>query len=70
MVMGYNISFDNNPFLQSLGVTLVGGNLGFLHNAAKVIDPNISVGTTNAQGTEGYLLPAARSLGVSLKFTF
>jgi len=70
LVMGYTINFNHNPSLQSLRVALVGRNLGFLYNAAEVIDPNLSMGTTNAQGVEGFLLPTTRSFGVNLKFTF
>jgi hypothetical protein len=69
LVLGYTLNFTN-PSIRSLRVALVGRNLGFLYNAAEVIDPNTSVGVSNYQGVEGFGLPTTRSMGVNLKLTF
>jgi hypothetical protein len=68
-VLGYTFTF-NKPSIRSLRLALVGRNLGFLYNAAEVIDPNMSVGVSNFQGVEGFGLPTTRSIGVNLKLTF
>ncbi|MCK4745424.1 MAG: TonB-dependent receptor, partial [Bacteroidales bacterium] len=69
LVLGYTLNI-NKPSIRSLRVALVGRNLGFLYNAAEVIDPNTSVGVSNYQGVEGFGLPTTRSMGVNLKLTF
>ncbi len=70
LVLGYTVHFRNNPIIRNMRVAIVGRNLGFLYNAAKVVDPNLSVGTSNIQGMEGFGLPTTRSFGANLNFTF
>ncbi len=70
LVLGYNISFKNNSVIRKMRLALVGRNLGFLYNAAKVLDPNLSVGTSNVQGMEGFGLPTTRTFGANMKLTF
>ncbi len=70
LIFGYTYNFKNNPVIRKLRVAFVGRNLGFLYNAAKILDPNMSVGTTNVQGMEGFGLPSTRSLGFNLQATF
>jgi hypothetical protein len=69
LVLGYTLNFTN-PSIRSLRVALVGRNLGFLYNAAEVIDPNMSLGVSNYQGVEAFGLPTTRSIGINLKLTF
>ena len=69
MVIGYTQSFKSG-IVQNLRISLVGQNLFFIMNKAKRIDPNLMVGTTNVQGTEGFGLPGTRTIGMNLKVTF
>ena len=70
LVFGYNFNFSNNPVIRKLRLSFVGRNMGFLYNAAKILDPNLSVGTSNVQGMEGFGLPTTRTFGFDLKATF
>ena len=69
VVLGYTWNF-NTSVLQSLGLSLYGRNLGFLQNASEVVDPNVTVGTGNNQGYEGFGLPSTSSYGVNARFKF
>lgn len=69
IVLGYNFTFTS-PVLQSIRLALYGRNLGFLYNASEVVDPNMSVGTGNVQGIEGFGLPSTKSYGLSATFKF
>ena len=68
-VLGYTKTF-NSSFIRDIRVSLVGRNLFFLMNKAKILDPNLMVGNTNIQGTEGFGMPGTRTLGMNLKITF
>jgi TonB-linked SusC/RagA family outer membrane protein len=68
-VLGYTKTIKNS-FINNLRVSLVGRNLFFIMNKAKIMDPNLMVGNTNIQGTEGFGLPGTRTLGMNLKLTF
>jgi TonB-linked SusC/RagA family outer membrane protein len=69
ILLGYNFKINSNV-IQGVNVALYGRNLGFLYNASKNIDPNMSVGTSNYQGVEAFGLPSSRTYGVNLRFTF
>jgi hypothetical protein len=58
------------PVVQSIGLSLYGRNLGFLYNAAEIIDPGLSSGTGNLQGVESYSLPTSRTFGFNANFKF
>jgi TonB-linked SusC/RagA family outer membrane protein len=68
--LGYTKNFASSSPLRSLRVSLVGRNLFFISNKAEILDPNLAVGNTNVQGTEGFGLPGTRSFGMNLRFTF
>jgi TonB-linked SusC/RagA family outer membrane protein len=68
-VLGYSKTIKNS-FITNLRVSLIGRNLFFIMNKAKIMDPNLMVGNTNIQGTEGFGLPGTRTLGMNLKLTF
>jgi hypothetical protein len=68
--LGYTKNFASSSVLRSLRVSLVGRNLFFISNKAKILDPNMAAGTTNIQGTVGFELPGTRSVGMNLKVTF
>jgi TonB-linked SusC/RagA family outer membrane protein len=68
-VLGYTKAIKNS-FINNLRVSLIGRNLFFISNKAKIMDPNLMVGNTNIQGTEGFGLPGTRTLGMNLKLTF
>lgn len=68
-VLGYSKSIKNS-FINNLRIAVTGRNLFFITNKAKIMDPNLMVGNTNIQGTEGFGLPGTRTLGMDLKITF
>jgi hypothetical protein len=68
-VLGYTKAIKNS-FINNVRVSLIGRNLFFISNKAKIMDPNLMVGNTNIQGTEGFGLPGTRTLGMNLKLTF
>jgi hypothetical protein len=69
VLLGYTWNFNTTVF-QSIGLSLYGRNLGFLHNASGVVDPNMSVGTGNVQGLEGFGVPSSRTYGINARFRF
>ncbi len=69
VVLGYNLNF-NASVIRALRIALTGRNLGFLYNASKVIDPNMTVGTGNIQGMEGFGVPTTKQYGIDLTFSF
>ncbi len=69
VVLGYNFKFHSTT-IKALNVSLYGRNLMFLYNASKVVDPNMTVGTGNYQGYEGFGLPTTRQYGISAKISF
>jgi len=69
VLLGYNFRLNSN-IIQGIDVALYGRNLGFLYNASGIVDPNMSVGTGNIQGLEGFGLPSSRTYGISAKFRF
>jgi len=70
MVLGYTFNMKSTSLIRKMRVAFVGRNLGFLYNAAGIIDPNLSVGTSNVQGMEGFGLPSTRTFGFDLKLSF
>jgi hypothetical protein len=68
-VLGYTKSF-NGRILRNINVSLVGRNLFFIMNRAKILDPNLMPGNSNYQGVESFGLPGTRSIGMNLKVTF
>jgi hypothetical protein len=70
VVLGYTLNFDTSV-LRSLQLSLYGRNLGFLHNASGVVDPNMNVGTgdNNAAGLEGFSIPSSSTYGINARFT-
>ena len=69
VVLGYSWELQSS-FLQNIGLSLYGRNLGFLFNASGIIDPGMSMTIGNLQGTEGYGLPTSRTFGVNATFKF
>jgi TonB-linked SusC/RagA family outer membrane protein len=69
ILLGYTWNFNSTVF-QSIGLSLYGRNLGFLYNPSEIIDPNMSVGTGNVQGLEGFAVPSSRSYGINARFRF
>jgi TonB-linked SusC/RagA family outer membrane protein len=69
VLLGYTFPVKSNA-IQSIGLSLYGRNLGFLYNAAEILDPNMSVGTGNIQGLEGFSVPTARTYGLNARFRF
>ncbi len=69
VLLGYTFNFESSV-LQSLQLALTGRNLGFLYNAAEVVDPNMTVGTGNIQGMEGFGVPSTSSYGFNARFKF
>jgi TonB-linked SusC/RagA family outer membrane protein len=69
VLLGYTFNFQSSV-LQSIGLSLYGRNLGFLYNASEIIDPNMSVGTGNIQGLEGFGVPSSRTYGFNARFKF
>ena len=72
-VLGYNIPASKlgNSFLQGATISLIGRNLFFLSKDIPHVDPEASLGTSNAGiGILSNNLPTLRSLGfnISLKF--
>ena len=70
VVLSYPIRFGHGSLVQSVHLAVYGRNLGFLYNAAGVVDPGVNVGTGNIQGMEGFGLPTTKQYGVNLKFKF
>jgi TonB-linked SusC/RagA family outer membrane protein len=68
-VLGYTKTFKGG-IVRSVRASLYGRNLFFIMNKAKILDPNLMVGNTNAQGTESYGLPGTRTIGMNLRVTF
>jgi hypothetical protein len=69
ILLGYTFRFNSN-IIQSMDVSLYGRNLGFLYNPSEIIDPNMTVGTGNIQGLEGFGVPSARTYGINARFKF
>jgi len=69
VILGYSFRINSNV-IQGIDLALYGRNLGFLHNASEIIDPNISVGTGNVQGLECLSVPSARTYGFNARFKF
>jgi outer membrane receptor protein involved in Fe transport len=68
-LLGYTRTLPNF-FVRSIRVGIFSQNLFFIVNKAKRLDPNLMVGNTNIQGTEGFGLPGTRTIGMNLKLTF
>jgi TonB-linked SusC/RagA family outer membrane protein len=68
-LLGYTKALPNF-FIKNVRIGVFGQNLFFIVNKAKRLDPNLMVGNTNIQGTEGFGLPGTRTIGMNLKLTF
>ena len=68
-LLGYTKALPNF-FIKNVRIGIFGQNLFFIVNKAKRLDPNLMVGNTNIQGTEGFGLPGTRTIGMNLKLTF
>jgi hypothetical protein len=68
-LIGYTKTLPNF-FVRAIRVGVYGQNLFFIVNKAERLDPNLMVGNTNIQGTEGFGLPGTRTIGMNLKLTF
>jgi outer membrane receptor protein involved in Fe transport len=68
-VVGYTKNLPNFA-IRSIRFSIYGQNLFFLVNKAERLDPNLMVGNSNYQGTEGFGLPGTRSVGMNLRLTF
>ena len=69
VLLGYTFHL-NSKSIQSIGLSVYGRNLGFLYNAAGILDPNMTVGTGNIQGLESFSVPTTRSYGFNARFMF
>ena len=69
ILLGYSFRFNSNV-IQGMDLSLYGRNLGFLYNPSEILDPNMTVGTGNIQGLEGFAVPSARTYGVNARFRF
>jgi hypothetical protein len=71
LVLGYTFRSKNpNPLFKDASVSLVGRNLFFLYKKAPY-DPEQAMSTDNAmQSNDIFSLPATRSFGLNVKFTF
>lgn len=72
LVLGYNLQpkiLAKTPF-TSVNVSLVGRNLLLLWRKTTNIDPESNFIAGNAQGLEGFGVPATRSFGVNLSVKF
>lgn len=68
-LLGYTQALPNF-FIKNIRIGIFAQNLFFIVNKAKIMDPNLMVGTSNIQGTEGFGLPGTRTVGMNLKLTF
>ncbi|MEN8230272.1 MAG: hypothetical protein ABFS38_19075 [Bacteroidota bacterium] len=69
VLVGYTWNLKT-PLIQSIGLSIYGRNLDFLHNPAGIIDPGMSMGAGNIQGVEGFSIPTSRTYGVNARFRF
>jgi hypothetical protein len=69
VVLGYIKNISNFP-IRSIRFSVYGQNLFFIVNKAERLDPNLMVGNSNYQGTEGFGLPGTRTMGMNLRVTF
>ena len=69
VLLGYTFHI-NAKAIQSIGLSLYGRNLGFLYNAAGILDPNMTVGTGNIQGLESFSVPTTKTYGLNARFMF
>lgn len=71
LVIGYTLRSKNaNPVFKDVSLSLVGRNLFFFYKKAP-FDPEQSVSTANnVQSNDIFGLPATRSYGLNVKFTF
>ncbi|MEN8230274.1 MAG: SusC/RagA family TonB-linked outer membrane protein [Bacteroidota bacterium] len=69
VLLGYTWNLKTS-LIQSIGFSLYGRNLDFLHNAAEIIDPGMSMGVGNIQGVEGFSIPTTSTYGVNVRFRF
>jgi hypothetical protein len=69
VLLGYTFHI-NSKSIQSIGFSLYGRNLGFLYNAAGILDPNMTVGKGNIQGLESFSVPTTRTYGLNARFMF
>jgi TonB-linked SusC/RagA family outer membrane protein len=68
-VIGYTKNLPNFA-IRSIRFSIYGQNLFFIVNKAERLDPNLMVGNSNYQGTEGFGLPGTRVVGMNLRLTF
>ncbi len=69
ILLGYSFKVNSNV-IQGVDLSLYGRNLGFLYNPSEIIDPNMTVGTGNIQGIEGFSVPSTRTYGINARFRF
>ncbi|MEN8230277.1 MAG: SusC/RagA family TonB-linked outer membrane protein [Bacteroidota bacterium] len=69
VLLGYTWKLKT-PLIQSIGLSIYGRNLDFLHNAAGIIDPGMSMGVGNIQGVEGFSIPSTKTYGMNVRFRF
>ncbi len=71
LVIGYTFkSYKSNPIFKDASVSLIGRNLFFFYKKAPY-DPEQSMSTSNSmQSNDVFGLPATRSFGFNVKFTF
>ena len=66
--VSYTPDLSNLGFMKNVEISLIGENLFFLFNEAKIIDPEVIYSTSNeGVGWEMYSPPPVRSFGMNLK---
>ncbi|MCE5345077.1 MAG: SusC/RagA family TonB-linked outer membrane protein [Bacteroidales bacterium] len=73
IILAYNLpkNMVDKIFFSSARVSLFGRNLFFISNKAKYVDPEVMMSTANyAEGESAFVLPSARTYGISLNFGF
>lgn len=69
LALSYNFPM-NGKFIKGLTASLVGNNLVIFHMEAP-FDPELAMSTDrNSQSLDNFNLPATRTMGLNLKFTF
>ena len=68
-VLGYTKNIPDFA-IRSVRVSVYAQNLFFIVNKAERLDPNLMVGNSNYQGTEGFGMPGTRVIGMNVRLSF
>lgn len=82
LTLGYNLPTPKNFFIKNARLSLTARNLFFIYRGNAILDipglkkrklpfdPDVTLGSSNYQGSEYGSLPSTRSVGVNLKLGF